>query len=421
MSQENLRLSPTCVSEYGPDAITTRKKRGPSLSRRTGQAGCVFQNCKVWSAALPCYGRFWIDVPDVGRKQKTVALGPCPTRSIARQRLREYIESSGVNGKLSFQQNTAPATTFRKQAERWIESLSTRRRRPVKPATISNWQHSLDKWILPYIGDKLLLDVSNNALRGLIENMTVAGLAAKSIVNHSLVVKLVLASAVNDEGEQLYPRTWNHDYVGLPIVEPGKQFRPTVTSAEVEEVLAGVKGRYRLLFALLAGTGLRIGEALGLKATDFGPDCRLLHVRRSIWRGKEQAPKTGNAIRTVDIPEELAEILRAQMPRDGYLFASSTGNPFQQRFLLGVLHRVRQVGMHAFRRYRLTWLRKNGVPKDLERFWMGHAPEDVGDLYSKLKDDAAFRGMWCEKAGLGFSVVTLVTQTVTTIDAAKIA
>lgn len=381
----------------------------------------MFQNCKVWSAALPCYGRFWIDVPDVGRKQKTVALGPCPTRSIARQRLREYIESSGVNGKLSFQQNTAPATTFRKQAERWIESLSTRRRRPVKPATISNWQHSLDKWILPYIGDKLLLDVSNNALRGLIENMTVAGLAAKSIVNHSLVVKLVLASAVNDEGEQLYPRTWNHDYVGLPIVEPGKQFRPTVTSAEVEEVLAGVKGRYRLLFALLAGTGLRIGEALGLKATDFGPDCRLLHVRRSIWRGKEQAPKTGNAIRTVDIPEELAEILRAQMPRDGYLFASSTGNPFQQRFLLGVLHRVRQVGMHAFRRYRLTWLRKNGVPKDLERFWMGHAPEDVGDLYSKLKDDAAFRGMWCEKAGLGFSVVTLVTQTVTTIDAAKIA
>jgi integrase len=348
-------------------------------------------------------------------------LGPCTTRSVARQRLREYIEKCGVNSKLYFNQNTAPATTFRHQSERWIDSLSTRRRRPVKPATISNWQHSLDKWVLPYLGDKLLSEVSNNALRNLIETMTAAGLAPKSIVNHSQVVKLVLSSAVNDEGEQLYPRTWNHEYIGLPIVERDKQHRPTVTSAEVEEILAGVKERYRLLFALLAGTGLRIGEALGLKPTDFGPDCRVLHVRRSIWRGKEQAPKTGNAIRTVDIPEELAEILRAQMPNDGYLFASSTGNPFQQRFLLGVLHRVRQVGMHAFRRYRLTWLRKNGVPKDLERFWMGHAPEDVGDLYSKLKDDAAFRGMWCEKAGLGFSVVTLVTQNATTINAAKVA
>ena len=306
MPQENLRLSPTSVSEYGPDATTTRKRRGPSLSRRTGQAGCVFQNCKDWSSKVPSYGRFWIDVPGVGRKQKTVALGPCTTRSVARQRLREYIEKCGVNSKLYFNQNTAPATTFRQQSERWIDSLGTRRRRPVKPATISNWQHSLDKWVLPSLGEKLLSDISNNALRNLVETMTAAGLASKSIVNHAQVVKLVLASAVNDEGEQLYPRTWNHDYVGLPIVERDKQHRPTVTSAEVEEILAGVKDRYRLLFALLAGTGLRIGEALGLKATDFGPDCRLLHVRRSIWRGREQAPKTGNAIRTVDIPEELA-------------------------------------------------------------------------------------------------------------------
>ena len=250
--------------------------------------------------------------------------------------------------------------------------------------------------------------------------MTAGGLAPKSIVNHVQVVKLVLASAVNDEGEQLYPRTWNHDYIGLPIVETNNQYRPTVTPTEVEEILAGVKERYRLLFALLAGTGLRIGEALALKPTDFGPDCRVLHVRRSLWRGQEQAPKTSNAVRTVDIPEELARVLREHMA-DGYLFASSTGRPFEQRNILGVLHRVRKVGMHAFRRYRLTWLRKNGVPKDLERFWMGHAPEDVGDLYSKLKDDAPFRGMWCEKVGLGFSVVSLVTQNATPIDSAKVA
>src|SRR6267154_2235860 len=143
MSQENLHLFRTGDPQYGPDATTTRKRRGPSLSRRTGQVGCVFQNCKSWSSNVPSYGRFWIDVPGVGRKQKTVALGPCTTRSVARHRLREYIEKCGVNSKLYFNQNTGPATTFRQQAERWIESLSTRRRRPVKPATISNWQHSL--------------------------------------------------------------------------------------------------------------------------------------------------------------------------------------------------------------------------------------------------------------------------------------
>jgi integrase len=123
----------------------------------------------------------------------------------------------------------------------------------------------------------------------------------------------------------------------------------------------------------------------------------------------------------VDIPEELAKVLRDRITGGGYLFTFSTGKPFQPRFLLGVLHRVRKVGMHAFRRYRLTWLRKNGVPKDLERFRMGHAPEDVGDGYSKLKDDAAFRGFWYEKAGLGFSMVSVVTQNAVSIESAMVA
>jgi len=38
---------------------------------------------------------------------------------------------------------------------------------------------------------------------------------------------------------------------------------------------------------------------------------------------------------------------------------------------------------HAFRRFRLRWLRKNGVPKDLERYWMGHAETEVSDLVAQ--------------------------------------
>jgi len=38
-------------------------------------------------------------------------------------------------------------------------------------------------------------------------------------------------------------------------------------------------------------------------------------------------------------------------------------------------------------RYRLTWLRKNRVHANLERFWMGHENETVGDGYSKMKEE----------------------------------
>ena len=59
----------------------------------------------------------------------------------------------------------------------------------------------------------------------------------------------------------------------------------------------------------MAGTGLRIGEALALRTEDFDPDCHVLHVRRSVWHRCEQAPKTPNAIRLVDVPESLAQVL----------------------------------------------------------------------------------------------------------------
>jgi hypothetical protein len=214
-------LQSTAVAATLLDATAIRR-RGPSLSRRIGQKGSVFQHSQKWDPAGKTYGRFWVDVPSRRRQRRTIALGVCRTPSIAKQKLREYIETTGINSKQTFTSTTAPATTLRLQAEKWIASLSTRRRKPVKPATIFGWQHALDKWILPNIGDKLLAEVSNGALRGLVGKMAAAGLSPKTIVNYSQVVKLVVASAVSDDGEQLHPRKWNHDFIGLPIVEKEK-------------------------------------------------------------------------------------------------------------------------------------------------------------------------------------------------------
>jgi integrase len=423
-TQEFPVLNCSVAPSYTAGATPARRKRGPSLSRRTGQSGTVFQHCKTWDPTAPCYGKFWADVPgSPERTRRTIPLGVCRTKSIARQRLCDYLQRERVNCSEAFHQNTAPALTFRQQAEWWIASLPARKRRPVKPATISGWRDALNAWLLPHLGDKLLADVSNSAVRQLVEKMSEAGLSPKTIVNYVQVVKLVVASAVDVEGEQIYPRKWNHDFIQLPIVRRDQQRRPTVTEADLGAILSSVSNRkYVMLFALLAGTGLRIGEALALHPTDFGPDCRVLHVRRSIWRGQEQQPKTANALRVVDIPQVLARELRDYVRGvRGYLFASAQDKPLHQRNVLRVLHRVKRVGFHAFRRFRLTWLRKNAVPKDLERFWMGHACEEVGDLYSKLKEDVAFRQEWTERIGLGFELVHNGPQNVLAMKAEKVA
>ncbi|HEV2618286.1 MAG TPA: site-specific integrase [Candidatus Acidoferrales bacterium] len=357
------------------------------------------------------------------RIRRTIPLGVCRTKTVARRRLGDYIQREGINSTEAFRQNTAPGITFRQQAEWWIASLPARKRRPIKPATISGWRDALNAWLLPHIGDKLLADVSNNAVRELVEKMSDAGLSPKTIVNYVQVAKLVIASAVTEEGEQIYPRKWNHDFIQLPIVRKDQQRRPTVTEADLKEILSTTRTRkYVVLFALLAGTGLRIGEALALRTTDLASDCRILQVRRSIWRGQEQEPKTVNALRVVDIPEVLARELRDYVSGlSGHLFTTAQGKTLQQRNVLRVLHGAKRVGFHAFRRFRLTWLRRNAVPRDLERFWMGHAAAEVGDLYSKLKEDVAFRQEWAERIGLGFELVHNGPQNVLAMNSEKVA
>ena len=329
-----------------------------------------------------------------------------------------------MNSKACFNINTAPATTFRAQAAKWVAYVTTRRRRPVKPATLRGWRAALDKWLLPHLGDRLLADISNAALREIVEKMLAGGLVAKTIVNYAQVVKMVLASAVDAEGDQLYPRKWNHDFIGMPIIRKEEQHRPSVTGAGVEQILANSKRRYAVLFAVLAGTGLRIGEALGLKVTDLSPDCRVLYVRRSIWCGKEQLPKTPSAVREVDLAEPLARLLQDEIAgKEGYLFATSTGTALQQRNALGWLHEAKRVGFHAFRRFRTENLRRARVPEDLIRLWLGHAKPTITDLYADgLKNDSAWRQEWCERAGLGFSLNGLHgLQNVLQIDSVKVA
>jgi len=94
----------------------------------------------------------------------------------------------------------------------------------------------------------------------------------------------------------------------------------------------------------------------------------------------------------------------------GFVFSTSRGGLLIQRNVLRMLHAILKrtgmpkLGFHAFRRFRVTHLRKNMVPEDLIKFWIGHAPQTVTDVYSKVKNDVDFRREAAEAVGLGFEL-----------------
>jgi hypothetical protein len=108
-------------------------------------------------------------------------------------------------------------------------------------------------WLNSRIGDAPLAAINNRALANLVSAMHEAGFKPKTMVNYLQVVKAVVASLVNDEGEPVFPRKWNHEFIDLPTVN--EQHQPTLSKEEIEPLIHKAHGRYRDLFCLLAGTG----------------------------------------------------------------------------------------------------------------------------------------------------------------------
>jgi len=110
--------------------------------------------------------------------------------------------------------------------------------------------------------------------------------------------------------------------------------------------------------------------------------------------------------------------------KSGYLFATSSGRPLIQRNVLRALHATgKKIGLHAFRRFRTETLRRARVPEDLTTLWLGHSKKTVTDLYaSGLQKDEAWRREWCDRVGLGFSLLGYDgLQNVESIDSEKAA
>jgi len=383
------------------------------MSRRSGQNGCI-QEDGNWYVV-----RFWKDVAGQEKRQR-VRERICPvsgpgqlSASERKHRAKEIIEASEADTAAHFERvvRSNHGITFREQAEIWLEKMTKRKRKPVAPSTLENWERCLRNWLNPNIGDMPLESIGNLVLKNLGATMLKGGLGASAIRSYTNAVKMVVASAVNEEGDALYPRKWNHDFIDLPEDKNPKQ--PTLTG-DVVTAIVGTPMRklYRMFYTLCASGGLRFGEALGIDIKNISPDFTTIKICQKAWRGQiHDFLKTDAGLREVDLHSTVAAQLKEfiGVRTRGLLFCSKTGKQLSQsnilrRWLHPILAELKhpKCGAHAYRRFRITWLRKHSVPEDLITFWLGHAEKTVTDSYSKLKNDVEFRKEVAERVGLGF-------------------
>jgi len=389
------------------------------MSRRSGQVGTIVKEGGWYRV------RFRLDIPgQYQRVQKSIKICPVSgpgllTKSERERRKVEIVNSFGANSEEHFNKVKAieMGHTFREQAKKWLHQRMTRKRKPIKPATVRGWESYLDNHLNPLIGQMVLFHVNNGTLRMLGEKLSAVGLSPTTIHDIVKVMRWVKESAVDENGEQLYPTKWNYEFADIPAVE--HQHTPMFTGDEITRIIAKATEQERVVYVLFAATGLRAGELLGLEVKHFSGNT--ITVAQSVWEGRVQTPKTASAFRQVDLHPTVADMLRDFIDdrKEGFLFRTRTGTPFlQSNFLRSSLHPllkelgIEKQGFHGFRRFRVTHLETSCVPPALVKYWTGHAASSDGeavrqtvtDKYIKMEKDTKFRADVAERIGLGFEL-----------------
>jgi integrase len=207
-------------------------------------------------------------------------------------------------------------------------------------------------------------------------------LSPKSIRNIVGVLKLIVGPKVWKD--------WNLRFSEIPVKE-----QPYFSPDEMRQIIDIAPGQWKVLFATLAGTGMRCGEAFGLHVEDLDLVIGRIYIRRSVWEGEEVTVKTKQGYRAVTIDPILTGMLAAHLGtrKAGRVFETRNGTPICKRNARRRLNKLLKqlnlpkAGLHAFRHGRVSVLQASGVPGDLVKEWAGHSNLQTTSRYTHFQDD----------------------------------
>jgi integrase len=288
-----------------PAADSTR--RGKSLSRRTGQSGFVEVKNGYYR------GRYLIDVPDQAeRVRKAVILGLVTemTKSEARRKLKSIIAAEGFNDS-SYVIPVSEA--FDKTVTRWRQNYLSRQ----KPSTQATMDYHLERYLLPKWGSYPVDTIKETIVNEWLDKLSHLAPSTQRGVIKTLQMAL--------------GRNFNSKLIHFPSKLQARRQHPCHSPEQMQKIIDSAREPYKTLFALLAETGLRAGEAYGLRYEDIDWRHLIIHVRRSVWRGKPQSTKSEQADRAIDIQQSLADMLLGHLNgrTSGWVFQTKHDTPFK--------------------------------------------------------------------------------------------
>jgi integrase len=295
-----------------------------------------------------------------GRNIRLGTLSDIPTKAAARNELQKRMT---LNNKPSVEMK------FSELVERWQAVIVP----TLKTSTANVYTRSLRSRILPTFGTVAINAIGRYEVERLLADKS-KQYARNTLRELRSSLSRVLQWAVDCKWLEQNPCRG----VKLPHGTGRKITRTVLTPEQVDTLVSKLAEPYATLILFLAVTGLRIGEAIGIKWADF--DGEVLKVSRRIYEGKADTLKTEKSKRSVPIPASLMKRLNKLNRSSEWVFSSESGTPLNpgnalRRYVQPIARKlgIKLSGFHDLRHTLATDLINGGISAKAVSQILGHA------------------------------------------------
>jgi integrase len=262
-------------------------------------------------------------------------------------------------------------------------------RRPLARTTLAHYRVIIERHLIPDLGHRKIGALTVRELDAFASRKLAAGYAPATVNRMRETLRSALSTAVRQD--RLIRNVARY---GGGVAAP----RPPVdrfTDHELALLLKAARDEHFFpILLLLARTGLRIGEACGLRWRDLALESappRLTVVWQLDRWGQLVHPKTDSSRRTIPLRPEVAAELEAWRHRQqqraadgsvdvhGLVFTTRAGRPVDQRNVGRAFHRARTAAgvdhgsLKTFRSTVATQLAEAGLHPSKIQAFLGHA------------------------------------------------
>lgn len=285
---------------------------------------------------------------------------------------------------------TGPNQTVAQYLNRWLEDSA---RQSVRPRTYECYVLAV-KRVLPHIGKVRLPALTPAQVQKTYAALLEGGLSRRTVELTHSVLHHAFRQAV------LWNMTGRNPTEAVAVPRPARKEMQTLSHVQVQHLFATSReDRLSGLWVLLATTGLRVGEALGLKWADLDFAANKVKIQRALQSPRAEhgfllvEPKTERSRRTVVAAASTMAALKEHRRRQleerlvagplwedmDLVFATPTGGPlnatstvtkaFQRALIRAELPRIR---LHDLRHTAATLLLAEGENPKVVQEILGH-------------------------------------------------